>query len=333
MNFQKDKYLPIDLREKQKLIILIKDGFQKKLGRKLGLIRVSAPVFLDKNSGLSDDLTGVERKVEFDARALPGKEFQVSQSLAKWKRYALAKYSFGLHEGLYTDMVALRRDEEVDDIHSVFVDQYDWEKVISAEDRTERYLKKTVIKIAEAAAELSESVRKKCGIPLPRLKREVFFITSQQLCDMYPNFTPKRREYEIVKRHKTVFIMQIGGVLSDGTRHDFRAPDYDDWTLNGDLLMWHEVTDTALEISSMGIRADGETLRRQCIAAGKSERLALPYHRSVLDNKLPLTIGGGIGQSRLCMLILGRAYIGEVQSCYWPDSLVREAFGRGIEFL
>ena len=331
MKYIKEKYIKIDILEKQKYIKLIKDKFERKLAKALELTRVSAPLFVTRESGLQDDLSGVERRVSFDIMK-DGKELEIVQSLAKWKRMALKKYDFPVHKGLYTDMTAIRRDDKVDETHSIYVDQWDWEKVILRKDRTTEYLKKTVEKIVKAIADTSEFLKTK-GFEGVEISKDVFFITSQELLDMYPGKTDKEREYLITKEHKTVFITQIGGDLSDGKPHDMRAPDYDDWSLDGDLLFYHEVLDMALEISSMGIRVDKEALLKQIEKSGKTERLEYAYHKAILAEELPLTIGGGIGQSRLCMLLLGRAHIGEVQASYWDKETIKECEELKIELL
>jgi aspartate--ammonia ligase len=301
--------------DKQKYIKLIKDKFEKVLAKHLELTRVSAPLLVTQESGLQDDLSGVERKVSFDILK-DGKELEIVQSLAKWKRMALKKYNIPMHRGIYTDMTAIRRDDLMDQTHSIYVDQWDWEKVIDRSDRTLEYLKKTVKKIVKSIFETSIYLRAK-GVPCADICKDVYFITSGQLLEMYPHATSKEREYLITKKYKTVFIMQIGDALSGGQPHDLRAPDYDDWSLNGDLFFYHEVLDMALEISSMGIRVDSKSLLDQIQKAGKEERLEYDFHKQILAKKLPLSIGGGIGQSRLCMLLLGRAHIGEVQASYW----------------
>ena len=280
---------------------------------------------------MQDDLSGIERSVSFDILKY-GKELEIVQSLAKWKRMALKKYDFAVHKGLYTDMTAIRRDDKVDATHSIYVDQWDWEKVIVRKDRTIQFLKDTVKKIVKAIAETSDFLRTK-GFDAVSISKDVFFISSQELLDMYPDKTDKEREYLITKEHKTVFITEIGDDLSDGKPHDMRAPDYDDWSLDGDLLFYHEVLDIALEISSMGIRVDSESLVYQIEESGKLERFAYKYHQSVLKDELPLSIGGGIGQSRLCMLLLGRAHIGEVQASYWDKETVKECEKLQIELL
>lgn len=329
--FIKEKYTKLKILDLQKYIKLIKDKFERKLARELDLTRVSAPLLVTKESGLQDDLSGVERKVAFDILK-DGKELEIVQSLAKWKRMALKKYDFKVHKGLYTDMTAIRRDDKMDETHSIYVDQWDWEKVITKKDRTLDYLKRTVTKIVKAISDTSDLLKTK-GFDGVEICKDIHFITSQQLLDMYPQTTDKEREYLITKKYKTVFIMQIGDDLSDGKPHDMRAPDYDDWSLDGDLLFYHEVLDMALEISSMGIRVDKETLLKQIEKSGKQERLEYAYHKSILAEELPLTIGGGIGQSRLCMLLLGRAHIGEVQASYWDSQTLSECKKIGVELL
>lgn len=331
MKLFKDKYKHLSVLEKQRYIKIIKDGFERKLGRSLDLTRVSAPLLVTKESGLQDDLSGVERKVSFDILK-DGKELEIVQSLAKWKRMALKKYDFPIHKGLYTDMVAIRRDDKIDELHSIYVDQWDWEKVIVRKDRCIDYLKKTVKKIVKAIADTSELLKAK-GFDSVEICREVFFVTSQELLDLYSGKTDKEREYLITKKYKTVFIIGIGDDLSDGKPHDLRAPDYDDWNMDGDLLFYHEVLDIALEISSMGIRVDKDSLLRQLEKSGKQERLEYAYHQSIIKEELPLTIGGGIGQSRLCMLLLGRAHIGEVQASYWDIETIKECKRLKVELL
>ncbi len=331
MKIIKEKYTKLTILEKQKYIKFIKDRFERKLAKELSLTRVSAPLFVTRESGLQDDLSGVERRVSFDILK-DGRELEIVQSLAKWKRMALKKYDFKVHKGLYTDMTAIRRDDKVDETHSIYVDQWDWEKVIVRKDRTISYLKETVKKIVKAIAETSELLKTK-GFDGAKISQDVFFITSQELLDMYPGTTDKEREYLIAKEYKTVFIIGIGDELSDGKPHDMRAPDYDDWSLDGDLLFYHEVLDMALEISSMGIRVDSEALSKQIEKSGKTERLEYAYHKAILADELPLTIGGGIGQSRLCMLLLGRAHIGEVQASYWDKETLRECEEKQIELL
>ncbi|MBE5741192.1 MAG: aspartate--ammonia ligase [Clostridiales bacterium] len=329
--FVKEKYIQLDILDKQKYIKIIKDKFERLLAKELDLIRVSAPLLVTKESGLQDDLSGVERKVSFDILK-DGTELEIVQSLAKWKRLALHKYKFPIHKGLYTDMTAIRRDDKMDEVHSIYVDQWDWEKVIIREDRNIDYLKYSVKSIVKAIADTSDYLVTE-GFSGVNICRDVYFITSQELLDMYPNTTDKEREYLITKKYKTVFILGIGHELSDGKPHDMRAPDYDDWRLNGDLLFYHEVLDMALEISSMGIRVDKETLYQQIDKSGHFERLEYTYHKAILDEVLPLSIGGGIGQSRLCMLLLGRAHIGEVQASYWDNENIALCQSLGIEIL
>ncbi|MBQ3404756.1 MAG: aspartate--ammonia ligase [Oscillospiraceae bacterium] len=330
-----ESYKPVlDVYETQRAIEFIKQYFQKNLGLALNLKRVSAPLFVASDTGLNDDLNGVERPVSFDVPAVEGHTYQVVHSLAKWKRWALKKYDFYEGKGLYTDMNAIRRDESVlDNLHSVYVDQWDWEKVIAAEDRNLDFLKGTVRRIVEAICITCDELRWEFPQISTRLSREVFFITSQELEDMYPELSPSEREDEITKEHPTVFIMQIGKTLKSGKKHDGRAPDYDDWELNGDIIFRNEVLDRAFEISSMGIRVDSESLMRQLIAAGCEERKELPFHRALLSGRLPLTIGGGIGQSRLCMLLMGCAHIGEVQSGVWDDETLEICKAAGVTLL
>lgn len=331
MKIIKDKYIQLSILEKQKYIKLTKDKFERKLAKQLDLVRVSAPLLVTRESGLQDDLSGVERTVAFDILK-DGKEVEIVQSLAKWKRMALKKYGISTHKGLYTDMTAIRRDDKMDETHSIYVDQWDWEKVIVKEDRTIEYLKQTVRKIVKAIVSTSKYLKRQ-GLDCVDLSEDVFFITSQELLDMYPDKSDKEREYLITKKYKTVFIIGIGDKLSDGKPHDLRAPDYDDWSLNGDLLFYHEVLDMALEISSMGIRVDKVALIEQLEKSGKQERLQYAFHQAIIKDQLPLTIGGGIGQSRLCMLLMGRAHIGEVQSSYWDKQTIEQCKKLKIELL
>lgn len=326
----KEKYQKINILEKQKLIKLIKDNFEQQLAEELNLIRVSAPLVVTKESGLQDDLSGKERKVSFDLK--DGKCLEIVQSLAKWKRYALKQYQIPLHHGLYTDMMAIRRDEVLDNTHSLYVDQWDWEKVITNDDRNFSYLKETVKKIVKAIIKTAKYLSE-IGFKTNELEENVYFITTEELLKMYPNLTSKEREYQIVKDHKTVFIMEIGDILSNGVCHDERAPDYDDWHLNGDLFFYHEVLDMALEISSMGIRVNKESLLSELKKSHHEERLNYLYHQMIVNEELPLSIGGGIGQSRLCMLLLNRAHIGEVQSSYWDDKNIKYCLENEIELL
>ena len=322
----------LNLYETQSAIGLVKRDFPASLEQALRLKRVSAPLFVDAKSGLNDDLNGVERPVSFWAPAT-GVEAQVVHSLAKWKRMALYRYDFYAGKGLYTDMNAIRQDEELDNAHSIYVDQWDWEKVITREDRNMAYLKETVQAIVTCICHTLDSLRVRFRSIDTELKREVTFVSSQELEDHWPELTPSEREYRFVKEHKTVFITEIGDQLRSGKPHDGRAPDYDDWHLNGDLLFYHPVLDMALEISSMGIRVDPESLDRQLALAHCDNRRQLPFHRMLLEGKLPLTMGGGIGQSRLCMLLLGKAHIGEVQSSLWDPHTVEVCEKAGVVLL
>ena len=333
MTILPERYQPaLGLYETQKAIGLIKNIFQVKLCAALHLKRVTAPLFVDPATGLNDDLNGVERPVGFDIPAV-GIEGQVVHSLAKWKRLALHDYNFFVGNGLVADMNAIRRDEELDNLHSIYVDQWDWEKVIDESTRNEAYLKDTVRRIVSAICGTLDELKWQFSSLDTDLCRDVFFITAQELEDMYPQLTPKEREGVITKKHKTVFIQQIGGKLRSGKPHDGRAPDYDDWSLNGDLLFWHEPLQCALEISSMGIRVNPESLDRQLAEAGCDNRRKLPFHKMLLNGELPLTIGGGIGQSRLCMLLLGKAHIGEVQASLWDEETKRLCKEAGIVLL
>ncbi len=323
---------PLCSYDLQRAIALTKRLFQTEFTETLRLKRVSAPLFVASTSGLNDDLSGKERAVGFDIPAI-GSDAQVVHSLAKWKRLALKKYGFGMHEGLYTDMNAIRRDEELDNIHSVYVDQWDWERIIGENDRTVAYLKKTVTDIANTICDVSESLKIAFPQIQTRLKRQVTFVTAQELEDLYPNNTPEEREYLFLKEHKTVFIIGIGDKLRSGISHGNRAPDYDDWTLNGDLIFWNDLLDCAFEISSMGIRVDPAALDRQLSAAGCDHRRELPFHKMLLGGELPLTVGGGIGQSRLCMLLIGCAHIGEVQCGLWDAETIRICEENGIPLL
>lgn len=323
---------PLTLRETQSAVKYIKDTFQKKLIAGLNLERVTAPLIVFSGSGINDDLNGVERKVSFTMKEIDGTA-EVVQSLAKWKRMALHRYGYQNGEGIYTDMNALRRDDDVDNTHSIFVDQWDWERVLTREDRNTDFLKRTVETIAHAVVDTFYEVKAKYPKIQGDFKREVFFITSQELEDMYPDMTSKERENAITKEHGTVFISQIGSVLKSGKKHDGRAPDYDDWSLNGDLFFWHNALNAALEISSMGIRVDAQSLMSQLEICNTTDRTKFEYHKMILEDKLPLTIGGGIGQSRLCMLMLDKAHIGEVQVSLWPADMVEKCAEGGIILL
>ena len=318
----------------QRAIEFVKSSFQENLKFALNLRRVSAPLFVDKNSGLNDNLNGVERPVAFDIPAVAGAAGEVVHSLAKWKRLALKRYGFYPGNGLYTDMNAIRRDESLDNIHSVYVDQWDWEKVITREDRTAEYLKYTVRSIVGAVCDTCDALRRAFPQLNVKLDRDVTFLTTQELEDRYPGLSPSERETAFMRDgHRTVFLMQIGKTLKSGQKHDGRAPDYDDWELNGDILMWDGLLDRALEISSMGIRVDEESLDRQLTLAGCEDRRELPFHKMLLDGQLPLTMGGGIGQSRVSMLLLGKAHIGEVQSSLWDEANLKAAEAAGITLL
>lgn len=312
-------YKPVlNIRQTEVAIKKVKDFFERDLAIQLNLTRVSAPLFVDSASGLNDNLNGVERPVAFDIKGMEGNN-EIVQSLAKWKRMALAQYGFLPDEGLYTDMNAIRRDEETDNIHSVFVDQWDWEKVITAEQRTVETLKRAVKQIYTSLRHTEIFIAEDYEFIDKFLPEKITFITSQELEDKYPDLTPKEREYAAVKEYGAVFLMQIGGALKSGKKHDGRAPDYDDWSLNGDIIVYYPVLDIALELSSMGIRVDAETLKKQLEISGCEDRASLPFHKSLLENKLPLTMGGGIGQSRMCMFFLRKAHIGEVQSSRWEE--------------
>ena len=324
--------MPLPNYELQRAIAFIKDSFQTNLSNALNLRRVSAPLFVDGGSGLNDDLNGVERPVAFDIPDV-GLNGQVVHSLAKWKRLALKRYGFHEGKGLYTDMNAIRRDEEVDNIHSIYVDQWDWEKIISREDRNVNYLKASVRSIVGAVCETAEALNVAFPSLRGKLEREVYFITTQELEDMYPDLTPSERETAICREHHTVFLMQIGKTLKSGIRHDGRAPDHDDWELTGDILMWNPVLERSFEISSMGIRVDEESLDRQLTLADCNERRELPFHKMLLNGELPLTMGGGIGQSRLCMLMLGTCHIGEVQASLWDKETIEACEKAGITLL
>lgn len=311
----------LSVRETQEAIKYIRDTFQKELGKEMNLERISAPLFVDKDSGLNDNLNGVERPVQFDLLGIPGQTMEVVHSLAKWKRMALHEYGFLPGEGLYTNMNAIRRDEEFDNLHSCYVDQWDWEKVITREERTLNTLKDTVRNIFKIIKHMEHEVWYKYPQAVKKLPDDITFITSQELEDKYPDKTPKERENLITKELGCVFLMKIGDKLKGGEPHDGRAPDYDDWQLNGDILFWFDHLNCALEISSMGIRVDETSLAEQLKKAGCEDRKELLYHKMLLNSELPCTIGGGIGQSRLCMLLLDRAHIGEVQASIWPEDM------------
>ncbi len=322
----------LGLYDTQNAIGMLKRVFEEKLCFVLNLKRVSAPLFVDPETGLNDDLSGVERAVRFDIKET-GKDAVVVHSLAKWKRMALYTYGFSAGEGLYTDMNAIRRDEEMDNLHSIYTDQWDWEKIITRETRTLTYLKNTVKGEVGAICDTLDMLKVRYPQITVELEREVSFVTTQELEDMYPDMTAKERENAYLKEHKTAFIMQIGGKLRSGKSHDHRAPDYDDWELNGDIMFWNDVLDCAFEISSMGIRVDERSLDRQLTLAGADERRRFPFHKALLSGGLPLTMGGGIGQSRLSMLLLGKAHIGEVQVSIWDEDTKRICQEHGIVLL
>ena len=323
----------LGLMETQRAIKKIKDFFQQELAYGLELRRVSAPLFVDPEKGLNDNLNGVERTVSFTIKDMGEKKAEVPNSLAKWKRMALGRYGIKAGKGIYTDMNALRRDEDLDNLHSIYVDQWDWEKVIKKEDRNEQYLKETVITIYNAMKNLGDYVNRLYKEIKTDLPNEIFFITSQELLDLYPDLSAKERENKIAAEKRAVFIMKIGGKLSNGEKHDGRAPDYDDWELNGDIILWNDVLGCAFEISSMGIRVDEDSLKKQLIEAGAEDRMELEFHKGILDCELPYTVGGGIGQSRLCMYFLKKAHIGEVQSAMWPDDMIKACRENNIELL
>ena len=329
----KDYRSPLTIRETEVAIKEIKDHFERALAKSLHLTRVSAPLFVKPQSGLNDNLNGVERPVSFGIKEQGDQPVEIVHSLAKWKRYALKRYGFHSGEGLYTDMNAIRRDEDTDNIHSLYVDQWDWEKVISKEERNMETLEYTVRKVYAALKETEEFISKRYNYIEPMLPDEITFITSQELENLYPLLSSKEREYEIAKEKGAVFISQIGKYLASGEKHDGRAPDYDDWELNGDILVYYPVLDIALELSSMGIRVDEEALLNQLELSGCLERKELDFQKALLAHELPYTIGGGLGQSRICMYFLRKAHIGEVQSSTWPEHIVKHALDNGIQLL
>ncbi len=324
---------PMNVRETERAIKFVKDTFQRNFIREFGLERVSAPLFVKSRTGINDDLNGTERAVRFDIKEQDGIEAEIVHSLAKWKRMALHDYGFAVGEGLYTDMNAIRRDDSCDNIHSIYVDQWDWEMVISAEQRNVEFLKNTVSRIVSAIVEALDETKYNFPKVTLKLRKNVFFITAQELEDLYPNLSSKERENKITKKHGTVFLMGIGNILNSGEKHDGRAPDYDDWNLNGDLLFWNPVLGESLEISSMGIRVDADALKNQLQIADAEDRMSNSYHKQIVNNELPLTIGGGIGQSRLCMFLLQKAHIGEVQVSMWPEEMRVKCKKNGINLL
>lgn len=323
----------LSIRETEIAIKKIKDFFQVKLSEKLNLTRVSAPLFVLPQTGMNDNLNGVERPVKFDIKGINGQEVEIIHSLAKWKRMALHRYDFKQEEGLYTDMNAIRRDEDLDNIHSIYVDQWDWEKIISREDRTEERLKEIVRDIYSVFKDTEKYVCDLYKEIKEFLPEEITFITTQELEDRYTDLTPKERENAIAKEKGAVFIMKIGGVLESGMKHDGRAPDYDDWELNGDIIFYNPILDMALELSSMGIRVDEECLERQLKITGCEDRKELEFHKMLLEGKLPLTVGGGIGQSRICMFFLQKAHIGEVQAAIWSKDMIEVCKKADIQLL
>ena len=325
---------PYGIMDTERAIKLIKDTFETTLARALHLTRISAPLFVKRATGLNDDLNGVERPVSFEMKDAEGQTIEIIHSLAKWKRLALKRYGISLHEGIYTDMNAIRRDETLDNTHSIYVDQWDWESIISAQDRNEKFLHDIVRKIYRVFKDTENMINEKyAGYFSEKLPEEIFFISSEELLQKYPNLSPKEREIAICKEKKAVFIQGIGNELSNGEKHDLRSPDYDDWSLNGDILFYNPVHDTAIELSSMGIRVDEKSLMSQTEKAGTTDRLTLNYHKDLLDGKLPLTIGGGIGQSRICMYMLEKRHIGEVQSSVWDEKNIKKCQEMGIELL
>ena len=323
----------LTVRETQSAIKFIRDLFEKEFSNEMNLERISAPLFVDKSSGLNDNLNGVERPVSFDIMELPGAEVEVVQSLAKWKRYALKRYGFKAGEGLYTNMNAIRRDEELDNLHSCYVDQWDWELAIEKKDRTVETLQNAVRTITKVIRHMDHQVWYRYPEAAAEIPEDVYFITSEELLKLYPDCDAKERENRICKEHGCVFIMQIGDILSNGEKHDGRSPDYDDWSLNGDLLYWYEPLGRALEISSMGVREDEKSLKEQLEKAGCPERAELPFHKALLSGELPYTMGGGIGQSRLCMLLLNKCHVGEVQTSIWPQEMIEECTKNNIILL
>ncbi len=323
----------LGVKETQGAIKHLKDYFERQLSKQLNLTRVSAPLFVTPESGLNDNLNGVERPVKFGIKEQGDREVEIVHSLAKWKRMALKKYNFSYGEGLYTDMNAIRRDEDTDNVHSIFVDQWDWEKIILKDERNIETLKSTVRKVYSALRETEHYIANKYDYIKEILPKEISFVTTQELENMYPNLTPKERETEITRLKGAVFIMQIGDKLLSGERHDGRAPDYDDWSLNGDIIVYYPVLNTALELSSMGIRVDETALSEQLKKAGCEERASLPFQKAILEKRLPYTVGGGIGQSRICMFFLRKAHIGEVQASIWTDETIKQAEENGVMLL
>lgn len=333
INIPEDYRSPLSIRETEAAIKNVKDFFERALAVNLNLTRVSAPLFVPPETGLNDDLNGVERPVAFGIREQAEREVEIVHSLAKWKRHALKRYGFSHGEGLYTDMNAIRRDEDTDNIHSIFVDQWDWERIIDKEERTTDTLKEFVKKVYRSLEETEDYVANQYSYIKKSLPQNITFLTTYELEEKYPDKTPKEREYLAVKEYGAIFLMQIGDKLKGGEPHDGRAPDYDDWSLNGDIIVYYPVLDIALELSSMGIRVDEKALEEQLKKAGCEERKDLPFQKEILECRLPYTIGGGIGQSRICMFFLKKAHIGEVQSSVWPDEVMEQAEKAGLQIL
>ena len=323
----------LDIRETEVAIKKIKDFFERRLQEVLNLTRVSAPLFVIPETGLNDNLNGVEKPVDFQVKGAHGQRVEIVHSLAKWKRMALFRYDFQVGEGLYTDMNAIRKEEDLDNLHSVYVDQWDWEKVLERSDRHEEYLRTIVRDIYRVFKDTEAYVASLYEYCTPFLPEEISFITTQELEDMYPGLSAKERENEIAKARGAVFVMQIGGLLKSGQKHDGRSPDYDDWMLNGDIIFWNPVLESAIELSSMGIRVDEDALERQLALAGCEERKSFEFHRLILEKKLPYTVGGGIGQSRICMFFLQKAHIGEVQASVWPAEMIDVCREAGVFLL
>lgn len=323
----------LDLKDTEKAIKVIKDFFEKNLAEKLNLTRVSAPLFVLPETGLNDNLNGIERPVSFDVKDIDGKSVEIVQSLAKWKRMALKKYNFSINEGIYTDMNAIRRDEDLDNLHSIYVDQWDWEKILTKEERNIETLKSIVKTIYKVFKDTEEFLFLKYKTLQTYLPNEIFFITTQELEDKYPNLTPKERENKIAKEFGAVFLMKIGDKLNSGFRHDGRAPDYDDWELNGDIIFWYPILEKAFEVSSMGIRVDEFSIVKQLEKAECENRKHFPFHKDIINRNLPYTIGGGIGQSRICMFFLNKAHIGEVQSSIWSEETIEYCYKNNINLL
>ncbi|MCM1244127.1 MAG: aspartate--ammonia ligase [Roseburia sp.] len=333
INIPEDYRSPLSIRETEAAIKNVKDFFERALAVNLNLTRVSAPLFVPPETGLNDDLNGVERPVAFGIREQEEREVEIVHSLAKWKRHALKRYGFSHGEGLYTDMNAIRRDEDTDNLHSIFVDQWDWERIIDKEERTTDTLKEMVKKVYRSLEETEDYVANQYSYIKKSLPQNITFLTTYELEEKYPDKTPKEREYLAVKEYGAIFLMQIGDKLKGGEPHDGRAPDYDDWSLNGDIIVYYPLLDAALELSSMGIRVDEKVLEEQLKKAGCEERKNLPFQKAILECRLPYTVGGGIGQSRICMFFLKKAHIGEVQSSVWPDEVMEQAKGAGLQIL